>query len=423
MSLRRGVPLFPPCADPGAAGDPGSAAKGRPRPRPVSTDTRLQTAPWPASPATIRRSPSPTASHATAWPRRRAAAARRRCGISLGPDLLLGRARRASRRRRAGRSRTAARWAATSPRRRRASPRSCHGGALFRGVPGTIRASPRTTSAPRSRASSAPSSRPKTRFDRAAGCRGRRGGPRARGRALSGFGLLVGKAGCVACHEGWRFCAEAFHDIGLAGADHGRGEELKLAAADHAFKTPSLARAGLDRVLSCMTAALASLEAVVARCAGVFVRRPTLSADLKSRPRPLTEERGQLVAFLGDAVERATRQPGRRRLPAGCRRSARRQGSRSRRAEVRQKGRRFSPGSVMVGGRPGAASSSTTTPAPTTSALDDPRLPAFLFRGAGAGRHGGIVRLSRGGRVSGRLGHPSGDAPRRHGPAKPVRPS
>jgi cytochrome c peroxidase len=32
---------------------------------------------------------------------------------------------------------------------------------------------------------------------------------------VRGFGLFVGKAGCVLCHVGWRFTDDRFHDIGL----------------------------------------------------------------------------------------------------------------------------------------------------------------------------------------------------------------
>ena len=40
---------------------------------------------------------------------------------------------------------------------------------------------------------------------------------------VRGFGLFVGKAGCVLCHVGWRFTDDRFHDIGLTSTDGGRG--------------------------------------------------------------------------------------------------------------------------------------------------------------------------------------------------------
>src|SRR5262249_34615338 len=54
-----------------------------------------------------------------------------------------------------------------------------------------------------------------------------------------GFRLFTGKARCSNCHSGWAFTDYAFHDIGLAGEDRGRGAVLRLAAARHAFNTPS----------------------------------------------------------------------------------------------------------------------------------------------------------------------------------------
>ena len=40
---------------------------------------------------------------------------------------------------------------------------------------------------------------------------------------VRGFGLFIGKAGCVLCHVGWRFTDDRFHDIGLRSSDGGRG--------------------------------------------------------------------------------------------------------------------------------------------------------------------------------------------------------
>lgn len=60
--------------------------------------------------------------------------------------------------------------------------------------------------------------------------------------AKMGFELFTGKAGCAACHTGWRFTDDAFHDIGLAaGPDIGRAvHEPKNPLARYAFKTPTL---------------------------------------------------------------------------------------------------------------------------------------------------------------------------------------
>src|SRR6202008_5021799 len=40
---------------------------------------------------------------------------------------------------------------------------------------------------------------------------------------VRGFGLFVGKAGCVLCHVGWRFTDDRFHDIGLRRGGGGGG--------------------------------------------------------------------------------------------------------------------------------------------------------------------------------------------------------
>jgi cytochrome c peroxidase len=210
---------------------------------------------------------------------------------------------------------------------------------------------------------------PKTRFDR--WLEGDAAALDAEER--SGFGLFVGKAGCVACHKGWRFTDEAFHDIGLAGADRGRGEELKLVAADHAFKTPSLR----ERVWTgpyMHDGSLASLEAVVAHYAEGVVRRPTLSADLKARLDLSPEERGQLVAFLATLSSDDPPRPA--ALPARVQTLGAPAGFAVAASEVRQKGRRFTPGSVMVAA--GQALRFVNDDTRTHNIrVDDPRLPAF----------------------------------------------
>ena len=59
--------------------------------------------------------------------------------------------------------------------------------------------------------------------------------------AMRGFGLFNGKAGCAACHEGWNFTDNQFHDVGIPDDDIGRGKyEPENPMAKHAFKTPGL---------------------------------------------------------------------------------------------------------------------------------------------------------------------------------------
>ncbi|MFL5069371.1 MAG: cytochrome-c peroxidase, partial [Xanthobacteraceae bacterium] len=45
--------------------------------------------------------------------------------------------------------------------------------------------------------------------------------------AKRGFVLFNGKTNCFACHSGWRFTDDLFHDIGTTTTDRGRGREVK----------------------------------------------------------------------------------------------------------------------------------------------------------------------------------------------------
>jgi cytochrome c peroxidase len=56
-----------------------------------------------------------------------------------------------------------------------------------------------------------------------------------------GFALFVGKAHCVACHQGPNFTDQGFHNIGLKGnQDEGRFARVPINALKGAFKTPAL---------------------------------------------------------------------------------------------------------------------------------------------------------------------------------------
>jgi cytochrome c peroxidase len=115
---------------------------------------------------------------------------------------------------------------------------------------------------------------------------------------IAGFRLFAGKAKCSNCHSGWAFTDSAFHDIGLPSEDRGRGAVLRLPAAEHAFKTPSLREIGRSAPYM-HDGSLPNLERVVRHYERGIVARPTLSADLP-RDLKLTErERRSLIAFLG----------------------------------------------------------------------------------------------------------------------------
>jgi cytochrome c peroxidase len=161
---------------------------------------------------------------------------------------------------------------------------------------------------------------------------------------LAGLSLFVGKAGCIACHQGWRFTDEAFHDIGLPDDDAGRGAVLGIREADHAFKTPSL-RERMWSAPYMHDGSLATFEDVVDHYADKVVDRPTLSADLPKRVELTAKERAQLVAFLNtlssDDPPRPASLPA-REISWGV--SAQAVAT----TTVSQKDRRFTPGAILL---------------------------------------------------------------------------
>jgi cytochrome c peroxidase len=125
---------------------------------------------------------------------------------------------------------------------------------------------------------------------------------------IDGFRQFTGKAGCANCHSGWAFTDYAFYDVGLPSDDRGRGAVLRLEAAEHAFKTPSLREAG-RRAPYMHDGSLATLEDVVRHYAGGVTERPTLPRDLT---RGLTLDSGEqaaLVAFLKTLTSEGDPQP------------------------------------------------------------------------------------------------------------------
>jgi cytochrome c peroxidase len=116
--------------------------------------------------------------------------------------------------------------------------------------------------------------------------------------AKRGFQLFDGKANCSACHAGWRFTDDSFHDVGVRGDDLGRGalfEETPL--LQHAFKTPTLRN--VERRAPYMhNGSEASLALVIELYdRGGRVHRASLSEEI--RPLKLTQaERSDLLAFL-----------------------------------------------------------------------------------------------------------------------------
>ncbi len=115
--------------------------------------------------------------------------------------------------------------------------------------------------------------------------------------AKRGFVLFNGKADCAACHSGWRFTDDKFHDIGTTTTDRGRGREVtESELMQFAFKTPTL-RSIARRAPYMHNGDFATLAAVVKHYVSGGIERPSRSPLM--RPVPLTEaEQGDLIAFL-----------------------------------------------------------------------------------------------------------------------------
>jgi cytochrome c peroxidase len=115
--------------------------------------------------------------------------------------------------------------------------------------------------------------------------------------AKRGFVLFNGKTTCFACHTGWRFTDDKFHDVSTTKTDLGRGRELKNdEMMQHAFKTPTLRSVAL-RPPYMHNASQATLYDVVRHYEKEPIDRPSRSPLFV--PVELTEqERLDLVAFM-----------------------------------------------------------------------------------------------------------------------------
>jgi cytochrome c peroxidase len=115
--------------------------------------------------------------------------------------------------------------------------------------------------------------------------------------AKRGFVLFNGKAQCSACHTGWNFTDNTFHDIGLPTEDEGR---FAVDASDpnslHAFKTPGLRNIG-QRAPYMHNGSIATLEAVIAHYVSGGIPRPSRSPQMQSVSLTPAEIE-DLIAFL-----------------------------------------------------------------------------------------------------------------------------
>jgi cytochrome c peroxidase len=133
--------------------------------------------------------------------------------------------------------------------------------------------------------------------------------------AKRGFVLFNSKATCFACHTGWRFTDDKFHDIGVANSDIGRARAVKDdPLAQYAFKTPTLRSVAL-RPPYMHDGSQPSLYDVVRHYEKEPVDRPS-RAPLFVAVRLNEQERLDLVAFMQTLTGVPEGEPG-PRLPPG----------------------------------------------------------------------------------------------------------
>jgi len=115
--------------------------------------------------------------------------------------------------------------------------------------------------------------------------------------AKRGFDLFEGKANCNACHMGFDFMDDGFHNIGLKGnQDVGRFAKLPLPLMKGAFKTPTLRDVTLTAPYM-HNGMYRTLEEVVAH----YNRGGDVKANLDPNMKPLNlskREQADIVEFL-----------------------------------------------------------------------------------------------------------------------------
>ncbi len=127
---------------------------------------------------------------------------------------------------------------------------------------------------------------------------------------LRGLAIFAGKGQCINCHNGFAFTDHNFYDIGLPSDDKGRGAEIGLAAADHAFKVPTLRELAWTAPYM-HDGSLATLDDVVRVYETGGVARPTRAKDLPPVIRLTDAERADLIAFLESLSSETPPQPSR----------------------------------------------------------------------------------------------------------------
>jgi len=124
--------------------------------------------------------------------------------------------------------------------------------------------------------------------------------------AKRGFALFKGKANCTACHQGFNFTDDGFHNLGLKGnQDAGRFAKVPVNVLKGAFKTPTLRDVALTAPYM-HNGMYATLEEVVEH----YNRGGDVKENLDPNMKPLNltaQEISDVVEFLrtltGDPVE------------------------------------------------------------------------------------------------------------------------
>ncbi len=115
--------------------------------------------------------------------------------------------------------------------------------------------------------------------------------------AKHGFALFTTRARCIACHTGWNFTDNRFHDVGTTDSDIGRGAfEPNNPFARFAFKTPSL-RDVEQRSPYMHAGQYATLEDVVMHYVGGGIERPSRSPLIEPLALSINDI-NDLVAFM-----------------------------------------------------------------------------------------------------------------------------
>jgi cytochrome c peroxidase len=92
--------------------------------------------------------------------------------------------------------------------------------------------------------------------------------------AKRGFEVFNTTAACAACHSGWNFTDNQFHDIGLASVDIGRAKyEPDNVLAGQAFKTPGL-RNIMYRGPYMHDGSILTIEEVIEHCGSAWKKDP-----------------------------------------------------------------------------------------------------------------------------------------------------